>query len=52
MDTVTLIRSALRGLLRVADEALEAELRAVLGSGDDYATAAKPQIDWDDADAR
>jgi hypothetical protein len=52
MDTVTLIRSALRGLLRVADEALEAELRAVLRSGDDYATAAKPQIDWDDAEAR
>lgn len=52
MDTITLIRSALRGLLRVADAALEAELRAVLGSGDDYATAVKPQIDWDDADAR
>ncbi len=52
MDTITLIRSALRGLLRVADEALEAELRAVLGSGDDYATSAKPQIDWDDPEAR
>jgi len=52
MDTITLIRSALRGLLRVADDNLEAELRAVLGSGDDYATTAKPQIDWDDAEAR
>ncbi|MGH9186713.1 MAG: transposase [Acidimicrobiales bacterium] len=52
MDTITLIRSAIRGLLRVADDDLEAELRAVLGSGDDYATAAKPQIDWDDAGAR
>lgn len=52
MDTITLIRSALRGLLRVADAALQAELRAVLASGDDYASAAKPQIDWDDADAR
>jgi hypothetical protein len=52
MDTITLIRSAIRGLLRVADEQLEAELRAVLASGDDYATTAKPQIDWDDADAR
>lgn len=52
MDTVTRIRSALRGLLRVADDGLEAELRAVVTSGDDYATAAKPQIDWDDPDAR
>ncbi|HLX87583.1 MAG TPA: IS1182 family transposase [Acidimicrobiales bacterium] len=52
MDTITLIRSALRGLLRVADDALEGELRAVLTSGDGYASAAKPQIDWDDAEAR
>jgi IS5 family transposase len=52
MDTITLIRSAMRSLLRVADEALEGELRAVLASGDDYATTAKPQIDWDDAGAR
>jgi len=52
MDTITLIRSAIRGLLRVADGELEAELRAVLRSGDNYATSAKPQIDWDDADAR
>lgn len=52
MDTVTLIRSAIRGLLRVADSDLEAGLRAVLRSSDDYASAAKPQIDWDDADAR
>lgn len=52
MDTLTLIRSALRALLRVADEQLESELRAVLVSGDDYASTAKPQIDWDDAAAR
>ena len=52
MDTITLIRSAIRGLLRVADSQLEAGLRAVLTSGDDYASSAKPQIDWDDADAR
>ena len=52
MDTVTLIRSAMRGLLRAADDTLEAELRAVLASGDDYASAAKPQIDWDVRDAR
>ena len=48
MDTVTLIRSAIRGLLGEADDALEAELRAVLTSGDVYASNAKPQIDWDD----
>jgi len=52
MDTITLIRSAIRGLLRVADDALEAELRAALGSGDDYGSSAKPHIDWDDAEAR
>jgi len=52
MDTVTLVRSAIRSLLRVAGEGLEGELRAVLASGDEYASAAKPSIDWDDADAR
>ena len=38
MDTVTLIRSALRGLLAAADAELAGELPAVLSSGDDYAT--------------
>lgn len=52
MDTITLIRSAMRALLASADEELRAALRAVLSSGDDYATAAKPQIDWDDAAER
>ena len=52
MDTVTLIRSAVRGLLRVADAVLAAALRGVLTSGDVYADAAKPQIDWDDRGAR
>lgn len=52
MDTVTLIRSALRGLLAAADPELEAELRAVLAGGDDYASSGKPQIDWDDPAAR
>lgn len=52
MDTITLIRSALRGLLRVADGTLVAELRGALSSGDDYASAAKPQIDWDDPASR
>jgi hypothetical protein len=52
MDTITLIRSAIRGLLKVAGAELEAELRSVLSGGDDYASASKPQIDWDDAAAR
>ena len=48
MDTVTLIRSALRGLLTVADDELAKRLRSALASGDDYASLAKPQIDWND----
>jgi hypothetical protein len=52
MDTVTLIRSAIRGLLRVADPQLAARLRALLSSGDDYAGTGKPVIDWDDKTAR
>ena len=52
MDTVTLVRSAVRGLLRVAGEQLAAELRQAVTSGDDYATTAKPPIDWDDPAAR
>src|SRR5664280_2033435 len=52
MDTVTLIRSAIRGLLKVVDDDLEHELVMVLTSGDDYSSSAKPQIDWDDKDAR
>ena len=52
MDTVTLIRSAIRGLLKVADTELESRLRAVLARDDDYATAGKPCCDYDDPDAR
>ena len=52
MDTITLIRSALRGVLQAADPALAAELRAALTAGDDYASTAKPRIDWDDPTAR
>jgi hypothetical protein len=52
MDTVTLIRSAIRGLLKVAEAELATELHGVLSSGDDYATSAKPMIDWDDEVAR
>ena len=52
MDTVSLIRSAIRGLLSAADLALEAELRGVLRRDDDYASAGKPACDWDDKAAR
>ena len=55
MDTITLIRTAIRGLLTAADAEMAAQLRAVLaglGSGDDYTSTAKPVIDWDDKPAR
>jgi hypothetical protein len=52
MDTVTLVRSAIRGVLRACDAELEAELRAVLGRDDEYAGAGKPVCDYDDPAAR
>jgi Transposase DDE domain/Transposase domain (DUF772) len=52
MDTVTLLGAGIRGVLRVANERLEGELRGVLASGEEYASLAKPQIDWDDQAAR
>jgi len=52
MDTVTLVRSAIRGVLRVADSVLEARVWAVLTRDDDYANAGKPACDYDDAAAR
>ncbi|HMC08913.1 MAG TPA: transposase [Actinomycetota bacterium] len=51
-DTVTLIRGAIRGLLRVCDDALEAEIRRFLRRDDDYSRAGKPTCDWDDPEAR
>jgi len=51
MDTVTLLRSGVRGLLRVAGER-EAALRGLLTRDDDYASSAKPVCDWDDPAAR
>jgi hypothetical protein len=51
-DTVTLIRSAIRGLLREADDELEAQVRAVLKRDDDYRNAGKPTCDWEDKAAR
>jgi Transposase DDE domain/Transposase domain (DUF772) len=52
MDTVTLLRSAMIELLDAAETVLRAELRAVMVSGDEYVSNAKPQIDWDSRDAR
>jgi hypothetical protein len=55
MDTVTLIRSAVRGLLAAAGRAdpdLDARLRGLLGRDDDYASPGKPACDWADAAAR
>lgn len=51
-DTVTLVRSAIRALLRTVDAALAAELRGVCQRDDDYVAPGKPACDWDDAPAR
>jgi hypothetical protein len=51
MDTVTLVRSAIRGVLGVSGER-EPALRAVLRRDDEYRSGGKPAADWDDPDAR
>jgi hypothetical protein len=51
-DTVTLLRGAIRGLLRVCPAELAAVVRAALQRDDDYAAAGKPVCDWDDVAAR
>jgi len=51
MDTVSLVRSAIRGLLAVAGDR-EPCLRALLRRDDDYRSAGKPACDWEDTDAR
>ena len=50
-DTVTMIRAAIRGVLRVAGD-LEPELRAALTRDDSYESAGKPVCDWSDEAAR
>jgi len=53
MDTITLIRSAIRAVLGAgAGAGLTDALRGVITSGDGYASTAKPIIDWDDPTAR
>ena len=51
MDTVSLLRSGIRGLLAAAGEREEA-LRALLRRDDDHGAGGKPACDWDDAAAR
>lgn len=51
MDTVTLVRSAIRGVLAAAG-GLESELRGRLRRDDDYASAGKPACDYEDRAAR
>jgi len=52
MDTVTLIRSAIRGLLAVCERELSDELRGLLLRDDDYRSAGKPVCDYEDRQAR
>jgi hypothetical protein len=51
MDTVTLLRQGIRGLLRVAGPR-EPDLRPLLRRDDDYASGGKPVCDWEDPAAR
>ena len=51
MDTVSLLRSGIRGLLATAGER-EVALRSLLCRDDDYATSGKPLCDWEDRAAR
>ncbi len=51
-DTVTLIRSAMRAILKLCDESQGSELRSCLRRDDDYSTPGKPACDWDDEPAR
>jgi hypothetical protein len=51
-DTVTLVRSAIRGLLRACPPQLAARVREGLRRADDYRAAGKPVCDWDNPAAR
>src|SRR5207247_689352 len=52
MDTVTLVRSAIRGLLAACEPGLGVELRGLLWRDDGYRSAGKPVCDYDDPAAR
>ena len=51
-DTVTLVRSAIVGVLRVVDEETARELRTQLKRDDPYDKSGKPSCAWDDEKAR
>jgi len=51
-DTVTMLRGAVRGLLRVCPPPLAAKVRRLLQRDDDYTAPGKPACDWEDAPAR
>jgi hypothetical protein len=51
-DTVTLLRGAIRGLLRACSPELAGVVRAALVREDDYQAAGKPVCDWEDPAAR
>jgi hypothetical protein len=51
MDTVSLLRSGIRGLLAAAGPR-EDDLRPLLRRDDDYASSGKPLCDWEDRAAR
>jgi hypothetical protein len=51
-DTVTMLRGAIRGLLRACPPALRTKVQAGLQRADDYAAPGKPACDWTDRQAR
>jgi transposase len=51
-DTVTLVRSAIVGVLRVVDAKRASELRPLLKRDDAYDKSGKPSCAWDDKSAR
>ena len=51
-DTVTLLRGAIRGVVRACSPELAAAVRVALQRDDDYLAAGKPVCDWEDPVAR
>src|SRR5512132_2706981 len=51
-DTVTMLRGAIRGLLRACPPEPEAKVRGLLQREDDYRAPGKPACDWQDRAAR
>jgi hypothetical protein len=51
-DTVTMLRGAIRGLLRACPPPLAAKARGLLQRDDDYSAPGKPAWDWTDRAAR